>query len=180
MVSTRSAALVLLVLALVIGGCSSLTDAPGTDDPAGTATATPIPIDDPTLTPTPTPNPGANPVTDVTADSNLDENQRPTELELANNRDETAAVTISITRAEAETVFEKTYHLGPGEGHDVVLDYRANYTVTVTVGNFTATKRIPTSMFDCNDYRTTFAVFEDEILVRTLSTAKACPTASPE
>lgn len=177
MVSARSIALALFVVVVALAGCSSLTGAPGTDDPAGTATATPVPFE----TPTPIPGPHKNPVTYTTLDSNLAENERPHELDLVNQRDETTvAVTLNITRAEGVAVFNKTFHLAPNEDHVGVLDYKANYTVTVTAGNFTTTKRIPASMFDCNDYSTTFAVFDDEIMVRTLSTAKACPTESPE
>lgn len=181
MVPARSVVLGLLVVAVILGGCSGLTDAPGTNDPAGTATATPIPVETPTPSPTPNPLPGDDPVRYTTADSNLEENERPHEIELVNQRDETTvAVTIEVARAEDDPVFEETYNLAPQEIHYGVLDYEANYTVTVTAGNLTATKRIPTSMYDCNDHTTTFAVFEDEITVRTLSTAKGCPTESPE
>lgn len=179
--SARSVALALFVVVVALPGCSSLFGAPGTEDPADTATATPIPVETPTPTPTPTPGWHKPSVTYSTLDSNLAENERPHELDLVNLRDETAvAVTLNITRAEGEAVFNKTFHLAPNEDQLGVLDYKANYTVRVTADNQTVTKHIQPSMFDCNAYSTTFAVDIDEIHVRTLATASECPTESPE
>lgn len=183
--AARSAALVLLVLAIALAGCSTFTTSSDSNDPGGTATATPIPIDTPTpsVTPSPTPHsdPGEPPTKYLSEPSNLGENEQPHGIRISNSRDETTvAATIHITHDDAETIFEETYMLPPGASHSGVLDYKANYTVTVTVGNHTATEHIPKSMFDCNDSTTTFTIIQDNVTLKTVSTSVACPTESPE
>lgn len=178
--AARSTALALLVLVVAIAGCTALTDSSETDDPASTATTTPLPVDTPTPTTTPGVSPTRPPERFTTGPSNLGEHEQPHGIRLRNARNETTiAVTLHITRADGETSFEDTYRLAPQEDHYGILDYKANYTVTVTVGDHTATEHISKAMFDCNDSTTTFTSDEDRLTVRTLSTMVGCPTESP-
>lgn len=182
MPAARSAALLTLAVGLAVGfaGCGSLVgppDAdPGSDD---TETVTPVPLDTPAPTtgrPTPTDRHVEGVEWYTTGPSNLGEHEEPHGVHLANDRDEPVDATLRITRA-GETIFEDTYRLAPGERHRGALDYKANYTVTVTVGDRTATERVRKGMFDCNDSATMSIADEGGVTARTFSTAVAC--ASP-
>lgn len=176
----RTALLALLVIATALAGCSALPDTePGTNDSAGTAT--PLPVGTPTPTATPTPTPHSDPVRYSIGEQNLGEHEEPHGIRLVNARNETTVhVTLHITHEDAEAIHETTSSLSPDEAQYGVLTSKANYTVTVTVGNQNGTETIPASMFDCNDSTTTFTIEATDISVQTLSTTMGCPTASSE
>lgn len=182
MAAARSTALALLLLLVAVTGCSALTDTtPDADDPA--ATETPIPIDTPVSSPTPTPHDDpAGPSTGyISEPSNLGEHEEPHGIRLVNDRNETIpTATIRFTRDDGDGLVQETSALAPGDDHYEVLDYKANYTVIVTVGDQNATEHLSKSLFDCNDSTTTFTITEDNITVRTLTTTVECPTASSE
>lgn len=189
MYAARSAVLALLFLTVAIAGCSALTDSPDTNNPTDTATplavdrqtpnATPsVPTFSPTQPGTSTPYDPSSVYTNL--DSNLGVHEKPHGIRLVNNRTETVvAATIRITREDADYTTEETHNLAPGEEHYGVIDYKANYTVTVIVGDQTATKPIPSSTFDCNNSTTTLNINEDNFTVRTISTTMGCPTPVP-
>ena len=179
MVTARSTALTLLLVFVAIAGCNALPDTtPGDDDPG--TTATPLPVESPTPTPTPAPTPHTDPVRYAIGDENLGEHEEPHGIRIVNARNETTVdVTLNLTHAAAEAIFETTYTLSPDEEQYGVLTSKSNYTVTVTVGTQNATEHLSKALFDCNDSTTTFTITEDNITTRTLSTAVGCPTESP-
>lgn len=177
--ATRNTALALflLLVTVTIAGCSALTDSPNTNDP--TDTATPLSETTPTSTATQMPNAPSDTYTNTV--SNLGENEKPHGIRLVNDRnDAVVTATIRITREATDYTVAETHNLSPGDDHYGVIDYKANYTVTVVVGNQNATERISVSTFDCNDSTTTFSIRENSVNVSTLSTTVECGTASHE
>lgn len=152
--AARSAVLALLLLTVAIAGCSALTDSPGTNAP--TDTATPVPVTTPSATATQTPHEVSTTYTKL--DSNLQENEAPHTIRIVNGRNATVDATIRITREDADYTIEETHPLEHSDNHYGLIDYKANYTVTVIVGDASATGHIPASMFDCNDSTTQFDI----------------------
>lgn len=180
MPAARRTALFALLIIVALAGCSTLPGtAPDTSDSADTAT--PLPVGTPTPTATPTPTPRSEPVRYSIGEQNLGEYEEPHGIRLVNALDEsTVHVILQITHEDAEASHETMPTLSPDETQYGVLTSKANYTVTVTVGNQNATETIPASMFDCNDSTTTFTIEAYDITVQTLSTTMGCPSASSE
>lgn len=178
MVAARTTALALLLVFVAVAGCNALPgNAPDAEDPA--ATATPLPIESPTPSATPTPTPHSDPVRYAIGDENLGEHEEPHGIRIVNARDETTVeVTLQITHEDAEAIYETSYTLSPDEEQYGVLTSKANYTVTVSVGDRNATEHLSKALFDCNDSTTTFTINRDNVTTRTVSTAVGCPTES--
>lgn len=166
----------LMVVALILlAGCISgpVTNADTTPDPT-------------TTTPTPTATPSepstdllitVNNTTSLTSQSivsNLEDGERPQAIEVVNNQTTPTTVNVSVTR-EGRPVIEDWYKLSADATVNGTLDYEANYTVTVTTDNHTATEHIDLSQFDCNGGQTTFKIEDDEITATTVSTMMYCP-----
>lgn len=151
--AARSATLALL-LTVAIAGCSAFTDSPDANAP--TDTATPIPVTTPTATATQTPHEVSTTYTKL--DSNLRENEKPHTIRIVNGRNATVDAIIRITREDADYTIEETHTLDHSDNHYGLLDYKANYTVTIIVGDTSATGHIPASIFDCNDSTTQFDI----------------------
>ena len=116
----------------------------------------------------------------IADESNLGEDENPHGLTVTNgNENETSTVVVRIDR-ESETVFEQTYELAPDAEIHGVLDYKANYSVTVMEGDREATEDLQYTTFDCNSSNTTFNVSEEEIEPQTISTLAYCPPDPPK
>lgn len=162
-----------LAALLVLAGCAAI------DSPAGT---TPAVTDTPALTsppstpqPTDTPSavgPDEPPLDLVPGPSNLADDELPHSVRIETERDATVNVTLDIAHDGEGS--SRQFRLFPDTTVVGTLDTRADYTLTVTAGNRSATETLPASTFDCNSSGTTFTVTDDGVSVNTVSTEIAC------
>jgi len=147
-----------LAALVLLAGCVALDSTAGTT-PVAADTASPVGPDEPTL--------------DLVSDpSNLGQDERPHDVRIETERASTVNVTLGIVRDGYDT--SRTVRLSPNTTVLGTLDYEANYTLTVTAGEASATETLPASTFDCNSSGTTFTVTDDGVTVRTMSTMLAC------
>ena len=156
----RTVRSLLVVLTVVLAGCSANTAGPASTP--GAEETTPREIANETA------------VEYLETGSNLGKNERPIGLVVRNADNASRTVTVRLKRG-GKPLFERTYELAPGAEITGTLDYEARYAVTVETREETEVVRIDAAWFDCNGKTTTVTVSESGIDSSTLSTMMACP-----
>jgi len=160
--------LVVLGASLPLAGCLSRGSTPDSGPPSETP--------EPTGTPT---DPGAS-RSDAFALGETTDDHNPHGLSVENRGDTVRAIDLRVTDAEAgETLLDRSYRLGGGEGVDGDLRGPAIYEVRVAVPDAGTERVVTIDHFDtCNSYGTTVAIAPDGTVEppRTWSTLAACGT----
>lgn len=119
-------------------------------------------------------------ITYLTEESNLEEGENPHTVRIENNGKRVTTVHLYIVNEDSgKQVFEQAYSIEPNATVEGVLDYEANYTVTVERNSTDEEVTLSRSTFDCNRSGTTFNVTEGGITGTTVSTLAYCPRDPP-